>query len=49
MIVFLLANAYEDGQKTMENAWNIMENNFWDENAGLYKVDSDTNRDIRYQ
>ena len=37
---FLLGNAYEEGQKTMESAWNIMEDNFWDENASLYKVES---------
>ena len=36
--MFKIANAYDEGRKTMDGAWEIMELHFWDENAGLYKV-----------
>ena len=36
--LFKIANAYDEGRKTMDGAWEIMELHFWDENAGLYKV-----------
>ena len=37
-LILNIAEAHEEGRKTMESAWNIMELHFWDKDVGLYKV-----------